>query len=270
MSGTTGTLRHDHVVLPSGLRLHHVEQGDPSGPPVVLVHGWPDSWFSWSRVLPHVDPRLRVLAYDQRGFGDSDHPAAGYSLDQLADDLVALCEAVGLARASLVGHSMGSFVVRRVAERYPDRVDRLVLVDSADHTEGQAIAEVVAVLADLSDPVPEEFVREFQASTVHHPVPPEFFDRIVEESQKVPAHVYRDVFDALVRLDDRAELGRITAPTLLLWGECDGLFDRAQQDRLLAVLPDARLLVHADTGYCPNWERPVEVADQLNAFLLPA
>ncbi|WP_425431627.1 alpha/beta fold hydrolase [Geodermatophilus siccatus] len=101
------------------MRLHVVERGDPGGPPVALLHGWPDSWSSWSRVLAHLDPRLRAVAYGQRGFGDSDHPAGGHPLDRFADDLLALCDALGLGRVHLVGHSSGSFVVRRVAEQHP-------------------------------------------------------------------------------------------------------------------------------------------------------
>ena len=97
MPGTTQTLRHDTVTLPGGLRLDTVGQGGPAGTPVVLVHGWPDSWFSWSRVLAHLDPRLRAVAYSQRGFGDSDRPPAGYGLDRFADDLLYLCDALGLA-----------------------------------------------------------------------------------------------------------------------------------------------------------------------------
>lgn len=268
MTDTIPTLEHRAVVLPSGLRVHAVEQGDPGGPPVVLVHGWPDSWFSWSRVLPGLDRRLHVFAVDQRGFGDSDHPATGYSIDQLADDLMGFCDAVGIARAHLVGHSLGTFVVRRCAERHPDRVDRLVLVGSAHHApENPVIAEVLAAVAELTDPVPEDFVREFQASTVHRLVPAEFFDGIVAESCKLRAHVYRDVMRELSGFDDRADLGRITAPTLLVWGDQDALFSQAEQDALLAALPHAVLVVHPDTGHCPNWERPAEVAAQLNEFL---
>ena len=268
MSGTTQPLRHDTVSLPGGLRLHAVGQGDPGGPSVVLVHGWPDSWFSWSHVLPHLDPRLRAVAYSQRGFGDSDHPQAGYALDRFADDLVALCDALGVERTHLVGHSFGSFVVRRVAEQHPDRVDRIVLVGSADRLGDPLVEEVRAAIADLPEQVPDDFAREFAASTVHRAVAPEFFDALVAESRKAPGWVYRDSWEGLVRVDDRDRLRAVTAPTLVLWGDHDALFDCGQQDRLLAALPDARLRVYEDTGHCPNWECPEDVAADLDAFLL--
>ena len=270
MPRTTPPLRHHTVPLPGGLRLHVVEQGDPGGPPVVLVHGWPDSWFSWSRVLASLDPRLRAVAYSQRGFGESDHPAGGYALDRFADDLLGLCDALGLERAHLVGHSFGSFVVRRVAEQHPDRVDRMVLIGSADRMGDVLVEEVRAAIADLPEQVPDDFAREFAAGTVHREVAPDFFDALVAESRKAPGSVYRDSWEGLVRSDDRDRLRDVTAPTLVLWGDRDALFDRAQQDRLLAALPAGELRVYSDTGHCPNWERPDDVAADLNAFLRPA
>lgn len=269
MPGTTQTLHHRTVRLHGGLRLHAVEQGDPHGPPVVLVHGWPDSWFSWSRVLAHLDPRLRAVAHSQRGFGESDHPSTGYALDRFADDLVGLCDVLGLGRVHLVGHSFGSFVVRRVAEEHPDRVDRVVLIGSADRVGEDLVEEVRTAIADLPERVPDHFAREFAASTVHRPVTSEFFDALVAESRRAPGWVYRESWEGLVRADDRDRLRDLAAPTLVLWGDCDVLFDRGQQDRLLAALPDARLRVYEDTGHCPNWERPEDVAADLDAFLLP-
>jgi pimeloyl-ACP methyl ester carboxylesterase len=104
---------------------------------------------------------------------------------------------------------------------------------------------------------------------VHREVAPDFFDALVAESRKAPGSVYRDSWEGLVRVDDRDRLRDVTAPTLVLWGDSDALFDRGQQDRLLAALPDARLRVYEDTGHCPNWERPEDVAADVDAFLTP-
>ena len=76
---------------------------------------------------------------------------------------------------------------------------------------------------------------------MHREVAPDFFDALVAESRKAPGSVYRDSWEGLVRVDDRDRLRDVTAPTLVLWGDSDALFDRGQQDRLLAALPDARL-----------------------------
>ena len=75
--------------LPDSLRLHYAESGNPAGPAILFLHGWPDSWFSYSRVLPLLPDRYRALVPDQRGFGESDRPEWGYGIPDLAADLIA-------------------------------------------------------------------------------------------------------------------------------------------------------------------------------------
>jgi non-heme chloroperoxidase len=258
------------VALTTGVRLHYMEQGDPDGEVIVFVHGWPDSWYSFSRVLSQLPQRYHAYALDLRGFGRSDRPADGYTIDDHAADVVAFLEAAGVDRATLVGHSMGTFVARRAAQIAPDRVATLVLIGSAESTVNAVTREVHALVAELPDPVPVEFARQFQASTVHVRLPDPFFDGIVAESAAIPARIWRRTFDGILAYDDTAELAHITAPTLVIWGEHDGLFDREQQERLTRRIRGARLVVYPDAGHCPNWERPHRVVDDLDAFLTSA
>lgn len=267
MTSTLADPRFGTVPLATGVRLRHREQGDPHGDVIVFVHGWPDSWYSFSRVLSLLPQRHHAYAVDLRGFGGSERPPGGYAIDDLAADVVALLDAVGARRATLVGHSMGTFVVRRAARLAPERVDRLVLIGSAHTTVNPVMQEVQAQVIDLPDPVPVAFAEEFQAGTVHGRLPQAFFDGIVAESAALPARIWRATFDGILAFDDTAELGRITTPTLVLWGEHDALFDREQQQRLVSALPDARLLVYPDTGHCPNWEQPHRVVADLDAFV---
>jgi pimeloyl-ACP methyl ester carboxylesterase len=111
--------RFADVRLSTGVRLRYLEQGDPAGRPVILLHGLTDSWFSFSRVLPGISKAHRVYALDLRGHGDSDRPAAGYAPREMAADVIAFMDALGLRRATLVGHSMGSFVVYRETGHAP-------------------------------------------------------------------------------------------------------------------------------------------------------
>ena len=129
------------------------------------------------------------------------------------------------------------------------------------------VREVRAALDDLADPVPAAFARDFQQGTVHVPLPPEFFERIVDESLKLPARLWRAVLDGIIACDDAGALARIAAPTLLLWGEHDALFPREDQHRLLAAIPGSRLVEYPGTGHCPNWEVPAAVATDIEAFL---
>ena len=259
--------RFADVSLESGPRLRYAEYGRAGGEPVVFLHGWPDSWFSFSRVMPLLPGYLRGLAVDQRGFGDSDRPQSGYTIPEMGADVMAFLDALQIERAALVGHSFGSFVARQAAFAQPRRVSALVLIGTGFASSNAVTRELSNVLRDLPDPIPVEFARVFQASTVHHPVPPEFFERIVAESLKLPPRLWRLAIERLIKYDDTRQLGRIETPTLLLWGDHDALFSRTEQGQVISSLPAARLKVYEETGHCPNWERPEQVAAEIADFI---
>ncbi|MGH9939167.1 MAG: alpha/beta fold hydrolase, partial [Blastocatellia bacterium] len=263
----TPTLRFADARLTTGVRLRYAEGGAPEGRPIILLHGYTDSWFSFSRALPHFDPNWRVYILDQRGHGDSERPADGYTFQDFAADVIAFMDAKGIKRATLVGHSMGSFVAQGVAIAAPERVERLVLVGSATTVRNEAVAEFRQAVEKLDEPVPVEFAREFQVSTVHHPVPNEFMDRVVAESGKAPARVWKAVMAGMLAGDYKARLAEIRTPTLIVWGDRDAFFLRAEQDSLAAALPHAVLKVYPETGHCPNWERPEQFAQDLKDFI---
>src|ERR671921_2542583 len=114
--------------LKTGLRLHYAEQGDLTGEAIVLLHGYSDSWFSFSRVLPLLSPEYHAFALTQRGHGDSDKPQCCYTPQDFASDVVAFMDAVGIEDATVVGASTGALFAQRVALDYPHRVGRLVLI----------------------------------------------------------------------------------------------------------------------------------------------
>ena len=136
-----GVHRHVHqpLVDTGDLRLHAVIGGD--GPPLLLVHGWPQTWYAWRLRDAGAGPRLPVVAVDQRGIGLSDKPPDGYDTGTLAGDLVALMDALGHERFAIVGHDTGMPIGYALAADHPDRVDRLV-----------ALAEVPAPRALLPRP----------------------------------------------------------------------------------------------------------------------
>jgi len=261
-------VRFGTAPLTTGIRVHYAEHGDASGSPILFLHGWPDSWFTFSRVLPLLPETLRAVAVDQRGFGNSDHPESGYTFQELAADAVALLDALDIGRAAIVGHSYGSFVAREVAIAAPQRVTSLVLIGTGYSTDTPMTEGLQAALRTLPDPIPESFAREFQASTAYRALPAEFFDEIVSESLKIPAPLWPVMIDRLVQYEATAGLGKLLVPTLLLWGDHDALFSRAEQDRLVAAVPSASLKVYEETGHCPNWERPGDVAADIASFLL--
>jgi non-heme chloroperoxidase len=264
-------LRFATAQLGSGPRVHYAEQGDPGGKPVVLLPGYTDSWFSYSRVLPLLPPRYHAYALDQRGHGDSERPECCYAVDDFAADVVAFLDAVGAERASLVGHSASCLVARRVAEAHPERVARLVLLGAPQSLgDNQEELELQAAVQALEDPVPTQFARELQGAAAHVRLPEAFFRGLVAESLKLPARVWKAALEGLFAFDDRAELWRIAAPTLLIWGEWDRWLPREEEDHLGAILSEARVVVYPTTGHSPNWERPERVAADLDAFLREA
>ena len=120
-------IRH-HTVHANGIRQHYMEAGD--GPPVVLLHGFPETSYAWRNQIPVLAERYRVIAPDLRGYGETDKPAAGYDKRMMALDLIELMKTLGIAKIALVGHDRGARVATRFAKDHSDLLDRLVVIDN--------------------------------------------------------------------------------------------------------------------------------------------
>ncbi|MGG5820097.1 alpha/beta fold hydrolase [Falsiroseomonas sp. HW251] len=121
---------HSSAKLPTGVRLHVAEAGPADGEAVLLLHGWPQTWFAWRRVMPILAAAgMRCIAPDLRGFGASSKPAGGYDKKTVAADLLALLDHLGAARAWVVGHDMGAQVAYPFAAQWPTRTHGLVFIE---------------------------------------------------------------------------------------------------------------------------------------------
>lgn len=109
------------------VRLHAVIGG--SGPPVLLVHGWPQNWYAWRLLMPSLAKHFTVIAVDQRGIGLSDKPSAGYDTGTLASDLIGLMDYLGHDRFAVIGHDTGFAIGYALAADFPERIDRVVLAE---------------------------------------------------------------------------------------------------------------------------------------------
>ena len=256
------------IALPSGVRLSYVEQGNPSGIPVLFLHGVTDSWHSFEPVLPHLPSFIHAFALTQRGHGDSGRPA-GYRTSDFSADVTKFVTALSLGRAVIVGHSMGATNAQRFAIDHPNRMLGLVLAGTfAGYRNNPVVTEFwESAVSKLTDPIDPSFVREFQESTLAHPVTPAFFATVVAESLKVPARVWRAAFEGFLEDDVANGLGRIMAPTLVLWGTRDTFARREDQDALLAAIRSSRLVVYESAGHALHWEEPKRFADNLVAFV---
>jgi non-heme chloroperoxidase len=269
------------VKLETGVDMHYVEKGKGKGHVLIFLHGYTDSWRSFERNLPLVSDRFHVYALDQRGHGDSSKPECCYSQTDFAGDVLAFMDALKIRKATIVGHSMGSFVAHKVAVLEPSRVERLVLIGGAATSAGNEVIlglnEAVQALEEPIDPV---FVDEFQTSTFWpgNGVPRELIDTAVSESLKVPASVWTQALAGLLAEDHSAELSRITAPTLILWGDQDGIFPFGDQQRLDNLIPDSTLRLYVpetfpesagpgSTGHGLHVEWPERFVDDLESFV---
>jgi non-heme chloroperoxidase len=258
------------VSLSTRVRVEYVEQGRPGGTPVIFLHGVTDSWRSFELVLRRLPTSIHALAISQRGHGESSRPAAGYSYSDLAEDVRAFMDALGLQRAAIVGHSMGASVAQRLIVDHPERVSRLVLMSSFATIHGNPLVSefVDGAILPLTDPIAPGFAREWQLSTIAQPVDPEFFETVVAETLKVPAHVWHQAFQGFLQTPDFThELAGVTVPVRLIWGDRDAYAVRADQETLLKAMPTARLVTFEGVGHAIHWEDPDRVVASLLEFL---
>jgi non-heme chloroperoxidase len=260
-------IRFADVKLETGVQIHYAEQGNENGQAVILLHGYSDSSFSFSRVIPLIDRRFHVFALDQRGHGDSERPISNYRFSDFAVDVLAFMDAKNLEKAVIVGHSMGSHIAQRIAVSAPERVEKLVLIGSATTLQLDTVFELQEAVNEFTDTVPFEFVEEFQYSTAYRELPKDFMNQVVTESLKLPARVWREVMKGMLADDSKAELHKITAPTLIMWGEKEIYFLLDEQNALLAAIPNSVLKIYEEVGHNPHWENPEQFVKDLERFI---
>jgi non-heme chloroperoxidase len=256
------------LTLATGVTLEYVERGDPTGTPVVFLHGVTDSWRSFEPMLPHLPASIRAIAVTQRGHGGSSRPDA-YRYTDFSADVAALLDGLGIRSAVIVGHSMGSLVAQRFAIDHPDRTAGLVLLGALPtikgHPEVQALWD--GALAQLTDPVDPALAREFQVSTLAQPIAPALLDTYVAESLKVPARVWKATFREFLDTDFSSEIGRISAPTLVIAADKDGFSRRQERDALASGIRGAVVKDYLGAGHAMHWEEPARVAGDITGFV---
>ena len=264
--GMTPALAAQAVEIDGGILIPYLEQGHPDGVPVVLLHGITDSHRSYEPVLAALPESIHAIALTARGHGDAGKPEAGYDADRMADDVIAAMDALGIPRAIVAGHSMGSLTARRVAARHPERILGIVLAGGfATFHDKPDMTVLIDEFRRLGDPIDPTYARAWQESTLARPVPEPFMEVVVEETCKPPARVWRAAMQGL--LDSRPEpAGTITVPVLLCWGERDDFVPRADQEALLAAIPGAELRIYEGGGHALHWERPERFAADLVEF----
>ncbi len=258
-----------YVNIGNGIVLPYVEQGDADGIPAIFLHGVTDSHRSFELVLEALPSSIRAIAVTQRGHGEAPRLESGYGPRDYAGDLAGFMAALNVEKAVIIGHSMGSFAAQRFAIDHPQRVAGLLLIGSFKTCKYNAgvIEFVDTAIEGLTDPIPPEAAREFQASTINGPVEPDFFEMAVKESLKVPARIWKAACRAMIDEDHTQELSKIEAETLLLWGQNDGFFSIDEQEDLLKLIPNSSLTIYPGVGHAPHWEDPERTAVDITKFV---
>ena len=285
--GPNGQTAEHRFVGGNGIRFHTVQQGD--GPPVLLLHGFPEFWYSWRHQLPALAERFRAVAPDLRGYNLSDRPRTGYSLPTLVGDAVGLIDALGAARARVVGHDWGGVIAWALAMWAPERVEKLVILN-APHPGAylrelrrnwrQRLASWYVLFfqipglperllsRDHCRPIAEMLRRSVAVQDAFSAADLERYREVFARPGALSAALayYRALGRAGMRTMERS-VRPIAAPTLMIWGEQDPALVPALTEGLDAWVPDLRVVRVPDSSHWVQQEKPELVNAELLRFL---
>ncbi|PUA82269.1 3-oxoadipate enol-lactonase [Nocardioides currus] len=245
----------------TAVTVHHVVTGRDDAPVVVLSNSMGADLRMWDGVLGALEEHFRVVRYDTRGHGQSPEAPGPYSMDDLADDYVALLDTLGVDKAHLVGLSLGGMMGMRLAARDPERVDRLVLLCTGAHLEvGPAYTERAAqVRAQGTGSVAEGVVNRWftPAYLEQHPGIREHHEAMCAATSP---EGYAGSCEAIAAMDLRPDLAQITAPTLAIAGEDDPATPPAYLREIADGVADGALVVVPDAAHLAAAQQPQAVA----------
>lgn len=249
------------------------------GPPLLLLHGFgADATLGWHPQVHFLARRHTLIVPDLLWFGGSHCTTEDFSLYQQARSMAALCASLGHERYDVCGISYGGLVAFTLANSYPDRVRRLILVDSPgpvySDSDHQHILDEFGVteVAEIVIPKhPDEIYRLLELAWFRPPPAPRLvlydtFEQVFKDRTEEKRELLRWL-DTLRHGPDGVPEWDVSQPTLLIWGEFDPLFPVALGERLQEALPDARLLVIPETRHAPNLEQPKVFNQAVRTFL---
>lgn len=269
------------------VRLHAVIGGE--GPPLLLMHGWPQTWYAWRLLMPTLARDFTVIAVDQRGIGLSDKPKGGYDTIALANDLLGLMDALGHQRFAMVGHDTGMPIGYALAADHPERLDRLVVAEA--FLPGVSPSPPMFALAQLNDRlwhIPFNRLAELNEQLVRGREDIFFgYEFDINAVKKLPDHAVRHyihsfashrdalsgsfgfyrAFDTTVAQNQQRKNPRLTMPVLAIGGAASGGEGVGKTMKLAA--DDVQSLVIPDCGHWLAEEAPEEMLTALTTFLAP-
>lgn len=250
-----------------GQKIHYVEAG--SGPNVILLHGLGGSSQGWQFNIGPLAEKFHVYVPDQIGFGKSDKPLVNYRIRTYVDFLDQFCKQLKIERATLVGNSMGGWIAAAFTVAYPDRVDKLVLVDAAGYAPPKDFdTRVFFALNPTSRDAMKVLVSKV------------FYNKAFQTDAAIDAAItarlaagdgftIKSITESIIRgedfLDDTVKT--IKRPTLIIWGREDGLVPLAEGERFHKDIAGSKLVVFDQCAHVPNLEKPGEFNAAVLKFL---
>ncbi|KRF36794.1 3-oxoadipate enol-lactonase [Nocardioides sp. Soil805] len=254
----------------SAVAVHHVVTGPEDAPVVVLSNSLGSTMSMWDAQADDLARHFRVVRYDTRGHGDSPVPPGPYDIDDLADDVVGLLDTLGVERAHVVGLSLGGMTGMRLAARNPERVDRLVVLCTGAHlTPSSGWHDRAATVREQGSASVAEAVvaRWFTAPYLEaHPDVRAASEALVADT---PAEGYASCCEVIAAMDLRADLAKITAPTLAIAGADDPATPPPHLEAIAEGVHDGRLLVVPDSAHLANAEQPGTITPAIIEHLAP-
>lgn len=290
------------IALPTGVELTVQLGGPEEAEPILFLHGFPESHRTWRKVMPDLARDFRVIAPDQRGFGGSDKPEGveAYKTDRILEDLLALADALGLGRFTLVGHDWGGAIAWLAALRHPDRIGRLVIVNAPHPYVFQK-----SLIEDEAQRAASQYMNAFRNPAMEQGIAAMGFATFYEKT--FGGHADLGLVSADERqayLDDWSRPGALTAmlnwyraseivvpqigeeveapiwtklafpslkvPTLVVWALKDKALLPVQLDGLHSLVDDLRIVTIPDCGHFVPWEDPETVIAAIRDFMADA
>jgi pimeloyl-ACP methyl ester carboxylesterase len=250
-----------------GQKIHYVEAG--SGPNVILLHGLGGDSTNWAATVPALAASYHVWAPDQIGFGASDKPLINYRVGTLVDFLEGFCKKAGIDKAVVVGNSLGGWTAMAFTLAHPERVQKLVLVDSAGYSFNQSPVKPTRQMLAGLNPSTVDGAKAVLTMIFANPAfaTRANAERLLEEHmRKNDGYTIDQFIDSLLRGDDvlDGKLGGIKVPTLILWGREDRLTALASGQQFAKDIGGAQLTVLDGCGHVPQ----MECAGPFNAAVL--
>jgi len=250
----------------NGIQLNVRDQGQGE-PALLFLHYWGGSSRTWELVIDRLKTDFRCVAYDQRGWGESDKPETGYTMQDLAEDAEGLIRSLGLSRYVLIGHSMGGKAAQLLASKQPEGLEALILVAPAPPTPiNLTKAERTQRIQAYQRREAVEFLIPNVLTAV--PLSAQIREQIIEDTLKGATPAKYAWPEKGLAEDISQAVRNVSVPTLVLGGENDRVEQIETLEReLLPNIPTARMTIIRETGHLSPLEVPEKVASEIRAFL---